>query len=112
VNQSVVNARLKRYVIPIEQQHDNESEKCDRCLYWNVYRIYACFTHRLWQRVTIAIKQNDQISATDEKTFIEDDQRKQIKERKATSIEWHPRLFKIDSNTKEWIYTYAEYVDN
>jgi parvulin-like peptidyl-prolyl isomerase len=64
--------------------------------------------YRLWQRVTIAIKQNDQISATEEKTIIEDEQRKQIKERKATNTEWHPRLFNIDPNTKEWIYTYTE----
>lgn len=63
---------------------------------------------RLWQRVTIAIKQNDQVSATEEKTIIEDEQRRAIKERKATGIEWHPHLFKIDPNTKEWIYTYAE----
>ncbi|CAF0732153.1 unnamed protein product [Rotaria sordida] len=89
VTQSVVNSRLKRYVVPIEQQQDNESEK-------------------LWQRVTAAIKQNDQVIATEEKTIIEDEQRKQIKERKTTGTEWHPRLFNIDSNTKEWIYTYAD----
>ncbi|CAF2906428.1 unnamed protein product [Rotaria sp. Silwood2] len=89
VTQSIVNSRLKRYVVPIEQQQDNESEK-------------------LWQRVTTAIKQNDQISATEEKTIIEDEQRKQIKERKATGTEWHPRLFNIDPNTKQWIYTYAD----
>lgn len=46
--------------------------------------------------------------ATEEKTIIEDEQRRQIKERKATGIEWHPRLFNIDPNTKEWIYAYAE----
>lgn len=62
----------------------------------------------MWQRVTIAIKQNDQVSATEEKTIIEDEQRRAIKERRATGIEWHSRLFKIDPNTKEWIYTYAE----
>jgi len=73
----------------MEQQQDNESEK-------------------LWQRVAAAIKRNDQISATEEKTIIEDEQRKQIKERKATNTEWHPRLFNIDPNTKEWIYTYAD----
>ncbi|CAF3002584.1 unnamed protein product [Rotaria socialis] len=89
VSQPVVNSRLKRYVVPIEQQRDNESEK-------------------LWQRVTAAIKQNDQVSATEEKTIIEDEQRKQIKERKATSTEWHPRLFNIDPNSKEWIYTYSD----
>ncbi|CAF5196394.1 unnamed protein product, partial [Rotaria magnacalcarata] len=59
VSQPIVNSRLKRYVVPIEQQQDNESEK-------------------LWQRVTAAIKQNDQVSATEEKTIIEDEQRKQI----------------------------------
>ncbi|CAF3956583.1 unnamed protein product, partial [Rotaria magnacalcarata] len=62
----------------------------------------------LWQRVTAAIKQNDQVSATEEKTIIEDEQRKQIKQRKATSTEWHPRLFNIDPNSKEWIYTYSD----
>lgn len=66
------------------------------------------FLNRLWQRVTAAIKQNDQLSATEEKTIIEDEQRKQIRERKATGVEWHPRLFNIDSNSKEWIYTYAD----
>jgi hypothetical protein len=69
---------------------------------------YILLLLRLWQRVTAAIKQNDQIAATEEKTIIEDEQRKQIKERKATSTEWQPRLFNIDPNTKEWIYTYAE----
>ena len=72
-----------------------------------ISRYFFC---RLWQRVTVAIKQNDQISATEEKTIIEDEQRRQIKERKNTGTEWHPRLFNIDSNTKEWIYTYAESV--
>jgi hypothetical protein len=70
--------------------------------------IVIIFLFRLWQRVTAAIKQNDQISATEEKTIIEDEQRRQIKERKATGTEWHPRLFNIDPNTKEWIYTYTE----
>lgn len=27
VTQNVVNSRLKRYVVPMEQQQDNESEK-------------------------------------------------------------------------------------
>jgi len=106
ITQSVVNSRLKRYVVPTEQQQDNESEK------YGTYRIEKYFLidffHRLWQRVTTAIKQNDQISATEEKTIVEDEQRKQIKERKATGTEWHPRLFNIDPNTKEWIYTYTE----
>ncbi|CAF3708692.1 unnamed protein product [Adineta steineri] len=89
VTQSVMNSRLKRFVVPIEQQQDNESEK-------------------LWQRVTSAIKQNDQILATTEKTIIENEQRKQTNERKVTGNEWHPKLFSIDQNTKEWIYNHTD----
>ncbi len=81
----------------------SKNKKKKRFFYFNSFSFF-----RLWQRVTTAIKQNDQISATEEKTIIEDEQRKQIKERKATNTEWHPRLFNIDPNTKEWIYTYAE----
>ncbi len=66
------------------------------------------FLFRLWQHVTSAIKQNDQILATEEKTNIEHEQRKQIKERQITGIEWHPHLFRIDPNTKQWIYIHDE----
>ncbi len=63
---------------------------------------------RLWQRVTSAIRQNDQILATEEKTIIENEQRKQVKERQTAGIEWHPHLFHIDPHTKQWMYIHAE----
>ncbi|UJR10071.1 hypothetical protein I4U23_014293 [Adineta vaga] len=78
VTSSVINSRLKRYIVPLEQQQDNESEK-------------------LWQRVTLAIRQNDQIFATKEKTIVENEQ-----------LEWYPCLFSIDQNTKEWIYNHID----
>jgi len=64
--------------------------------------------HRLWQRVTSAIRQNDQSLATEEKRIIENEQRRQIKQRKVTGTEWHPHLFAIDRNTKDWMYIHAE----
>ncbi len=63
---------------------------------------------RLWQYVTSAIRQNNQILATEEKTIIENEQRKQIKERQLTGIKWYPHLFRIDPNTKQWVYIHAE----
>ncbi|CAF0843371.1 unnamed protein product [Didymodactylos carnosus] len=89
VNSSVVKSRLKRFVVPIEQQNDNESEK-------------------LWQRVTFAIRQNDQNLATEEKTLVEEQQRKQLKELKATGNEWKPHMFTLDPVSKEWIYLHAD----
>ncbi len=68
-----------------------------------VYNLY-----RLWQRVTSAIRQNDQILATQEKTIIENEQRKQIKEYQVTGIAWEPHLFRIDLKTKQWMYIHAE----
>jgi hypothetical protein len=65
-------------------------------------------SYRLWQHVTSAIRLNNQILATEEKAIIENEQRKQIKERKLSGNEWHPTLFSIDPNTKEWMYIYAE----
>ena len=67
-------------MVPLEQQLPNESE-------------------RLWNNVTLAIKRNDQNGATDEKTILEEAQRKGAKDRKASGIEWDPYLFKIDEIT-------------
>ncbi|CAF0951522.1 unnamed protein product [Didymodactylos carnosus] len=79
VNPSVVKSRLKRFVVPIEQQNDNESEK-----------------------------QNDQNLATEEKTIVEEQQRKQLKELKTTGNEWKPQMFILDPVSKEWIYLHAD----
>lgn len=69
--------RLKRYVVPIESQGMNESE-------------------RLWQHVSAAIRCDDQVGATEEKTALEEAQRGAAKERKATCTEWVPVLFQQD----------------
>ena len=58
--------------------------------------------------MTLAIGQNDQISATSEKALIEDEQRNLARERKATGTEWHPHLFCLGAVTKEWMYIHTE----
>ncbi|OJD36737.1 oxysterol binding protein [Diplodia corticola] len=62
-------------VRPLKEQEDRESQK-------------------LWQKVTTAIKQRDQIVATDEKSKIEDMQREEAAKRVDDGVEWHPRLFR------------------
>nr|ACI90348.1 oxysterol-binding protein-like protein [Philodina roseola] len=89
ITPEIVQSRLKRYIVPMEQQQENESE-------------------RLWCRVTSAIQQNDQSSATKEKMLIEDEQRKLVRERKATGAEWQPHLFCLDAITKEWMYIHTD----
>ncbi|XP_011294880.1 oxysterol-binding protein-related protein 8 isoform X5 [Musca domestica] len=81
--------RLKRYVVPIESQFPNESE-------------------RLWNLVSAAIRRDDQIGATEEKTVLEESQRNAAKERKATLTEWEPKHFQQDIITGKWIYKYAD----
>ena len=60
---------------PIEEQDERESQ-------------------RLWQKVTTAIKQRDQLTATDEKTKIEDRQREEAARRADEGVDWTPRLFR------------------
>ncbi|KAL5283979.1 OSBPL8 family protein [Megaselia abdita] len=81
--------RLKRFVVPIQSQAPTESE-------------------RLWQLVSAAIKRDDQVGATEEKTILEEAQRNAAKERKATCTEWVPVHFQQDMGTGQWIYKYAD----
>lgn len=81
--------RLKRFTVPIESQLPNESE-------------------RLWQHVTAAIRRDDQIGATEEKTALEECQRTAAKERKAMCSEWVPSHFQQDLVTGQWHYKYAD----
>jgi oxysterol-binding protein-related protein 8 len=69
--------RLKRFTVQLEAQASNESE-------------------RLWQHVIAAIKREDQVAATDEKTALEESQRNATKERKALCIDWIPAHFQQD----------------
>lgn len=81
--------RLKRFTVPMESQGTNESE-------------------RLWQHVAAAIRRDDQVGATEEKTALEEAQRIAAKERKATCTEWVPALFQQDLVTGQYHYKYAD----
>lgn len=64
--------------------------------------------NRLWLKVSDAIKAQDQHLATEEKSTIETKQRESCMERKLKQIEYQPKLFSYDPNTKQWIYNHSE----
>ncbi|XP_039232730.1 oxysterol-binding protein-related protein 8 isoform X4 [Drosophila yakuba] len=80
--------RLTRYMVPLELQENNESQ-------------------RLWQRVSEAIAREDQVAATEEKTVLEERQRADAKERVSTDSIHMPDLFELDSYG-QWLYKYAD----
>ncbi|CAG01146.1 unnamed protein product, partial [Tetraodon nigroviridis] len=84
----VRRSRLKRQVVHIDQQGEFESE-------------------RLWQHVTSAIKDRDQLRATQEKFVLEEAQRKEAKERGEKP--WSPRLFHRDPVTSDWTYRHLDF---
>lgn len=63
--------------------------------------------NRLWQHVTSAIKDRDQLRATQEKFVLEEAQRREARERGEKP--WTPRLFHQDPVTSEWTYRHIEY---
>ncbi|XP_067616598.1 oxysterol-binding protein-related protein 8 isoform X3 [Eurosta solidaginis] len=81
--------RLVRYVVPLESQLPNESEK-------------------LWEKVSLAIRNDDQVGATEQKTVLEEAQRNAAKERKAAFTDWQPIHFRIDPMLEQWEYKYAD----
>uniref|UniRef100_A0A4W6EKP9 Oxysterol-binding protein n=1 Tax=Lates calcarifer TaxID=8187 RepID=A0A4W6EKP9_LATCA len=81
------SSRLKRQVVRVEQQGEFESE-------------------RLWQHVTSAIMDRDQLRATQEKFVLEEAQRREARER--GDKPWIPRLFHQDPVTSEWTYRHLE----
>uniref|UniRef100_A0A672GQB5 Oxysterol-binding protein n=1 Tax=Salarias fasciatus TaxID=181472 RepID=A0A672GQB5_SALFA len=81
------SARLKRQVVQVDQQGEFESE-------------------RLWQHVTSAIMDRDQVRATQEKFVLEEAQRKEARERGEKA--WIPRLFQQDPLTSEWTYKHMD----
>ncbi|XP_061628494.1 oxysterol-binding protein-related protein 5 isoform X8 [Phyllopteryx taeniolatus] len=83
----VRSSRLKRRVVHFDQQGEFESE-------------------RLWQHVTRAIRERDQVQATQEKFVLEEAQRKESRERGEKP--WTPRLFYQDPVTTEWTYKHVE----
>lgn len=89
VSSEVKGKRLKRYTVPLENQEEFESE-------------------RLWLKVSNAITRGDQVAATEEKTILEDIQRRAAAERRVKVQTWLPRLFIQDLMTGEWIYKHIE----
>uniref|UniRef100_A0A672Q5L2 Uncharacterized protein n=1 Tax=Sinocyclocheilus grahami TaxID=75366 RepID=A0A672Q5L2_SINGR len=74
---------------------------------WKAVGVFSC---RLWQHVTRAIMDKDQMRATQEKFVLEEAQRQEVRER-AERL-WNPRLFTFNSDTNEWHYRYPEYGHN
>lgn len=81
------SSRLKRQVVQLDQQGAFESEN-------------------LWQQVTSAIVDRDQVRATQEKFVLEEAQRKEAKER--GDRPWVPHLFQQDPVTSEWSYKHTD----
>ena len=85
----VKQCRLKRFVVPINQQLEYESE-------------------RLWHKVTEAILRQDQIAATGEKTVLEEEQRNGAKQRLNKMEKWVPKHFIFDCHFNDWLYSAAD----
>lgn len=88
-SQSTFSHRLKRYVVPMSQQQENESQ-------------------RLWQKVSESLKVSDQKQATIEKTKLEERQRADEKYRLENNIKYEPKLFVLDPLTNEWHYRFED----
>src|SRR6218665_3793526 len=76
-----------------------------------LFYLYLCrcfFATRLWIHTSEAIAHGNQNQATNEKCILEDEQRKEARERKAKMEEWIPRFFERNLLTGGWIYKYAE----
>ncbi|KAK7084056.1 Oxysterol-binding protein-related protein 8 [Halocaridina rubra] len=85
----VKTQRLQRFTVAVEQQGQFESE-------------------RLWQLVSAAIKNEDQVAATEEKTILEEAQRSAARERKAKCEEWVPKYFAQDPVTGVYVYKHSD----
>lgn len=86
VTDSVRNSRLKRYTVAFQDQGERESAK-------------------LWSKVTEALQNGDQTMATVEKTKLEDEQRKEAKDREGLFV---PDHFILDSESSSWIYRWHD----
>ncbi|CAN7998995.1 unnamed protein product [Ixodes hexagonus] len=91
--------RLKRSTVPLDLQQDFESERQET---W-------CLSRRLWQHVSAAIGRGDQVAATEEKTLLEEAQRRGAKERQARMEKWAPRFFLQDMLTGDFLYKHADW---
>jgi len=60
-------------------------------------------SQRVWADVTTAIQRGDQTAATEAKTFLEDRQRAEAKERAESGAAYEPRHF-YQNEKEEWVY--------
>lgn len=58
--------------------------------------------------MSYAIHNGDQVAATEEKTLLEEAQRRAAKERQIKLEKWIPKYFVQDIVTGEWVYKFAE----
>lgn len=58
--------------------------------------------------MTSAINKGDQVKATQEKSVLEEEQRRRARERQEAFLDWKPLLFLQDPNSQEWHYKYEE----
>lgn len=74
MDEQIKASRLKRYTVPIENQWPTESQK-------------------KWLKVTEAILSDNQDAATNEKTILEDEQRRDAALRKENNTTYVPKFF-------------------
>ncbi|KAH9369773.1 hypothetical protein HPB48_007740 [Haemaphysalis longicornis] len=79
-------ATTKKVVQPIQQQEPHESR-------------------RLWKEVTLALKNKDVNKATDSKTFLEEQQRREASERLHSGQSWKTRVFHMEG--EHWAYDHS-----
>lgn len=89
VSDEVRASRLRRFVVPREEQSNFESEK-------------------LWSKVSEAIAKDDQNAATDEKSCLEEEQRAAARDRKERCYQHIPKYFEHDDNTGGYQYRHAD----
>jgi len=89
VSDEVRASRLRRFVVPREEQSNFESEK-------------------LWSKVSEAIAKDDQNAATEEKLCLEEEQRAGARDRKERCYEHIPKYFEHDDNTGGYQYRHAD----
>ena len=89
VTDEIRASRLKRYIVPIENQGIWESE-------------------RLWNKVSDAIKAEDQTAATEEKSALEEAQRARAREHKANGTEHESKYFEKAPGESQYYYRHAD----
>jgi hypothetical protein len=86
----VIRSRMQRSEVPMEKQEDFESVK-------------------MWQKVTKAIEMGVQTAATEEKTVLENAQRKRAKQLRDLNDIHEPIYFEYEPASAMWLYKHSDY---